>query len=152
VHREHEHAELRLLGLHLLDELDPALARHRHVEDQHVEVLGADAGDHLVAVGGLGDDAHVVGGLEQLAQPLAEDRVVVGDGDADEGSRHREGGGRTPVEAGSRAGRARSYGGGPGSAKEARVARVPRATAPFARDQGRCERAMLRCGASNPWT
>jgi len=88
VHRQDEHAELRPLGLHLLDELDAALAGHRHVEDQHVEGLGAHAGHHLVAVRRLGDDVKVVRRLEQLAQSLAEDRVVVGDDDADGRFRH----------------------------------------------------------------
>ena len=35
------------------------------------------------AVGGLGDDRHVGLGLDDLAQPAADERLVVGEQDAD---------------------------------------------------------------------
>ena len=83
VHGEDENAQLRLLGVHLLDELDAALAGHRHVEQQEIELELAHALHHLVAVARLAHDLEVARRGEQLLEPLAHDRVVVGDDDAD---------------------------------------------------------------------
>ena len=51
-----------LLGVHLPDELDAALARHRHVEQQHVELEPAHPLDHLGARRRLGDHLDVARG------------------------------------------------------------------------------------------
>ena len=84
VHAEHQDAQLRLLGLHPLDELDAALARHRHVEQQQVEVERAHPRERLVAVLRLARDLRGRrAAREELLQAVAHDGVVVGEHDAD---------------------------------------------------------------------
>src|SRR5690242_19375733 len=82
VHAEHEDAQLRPFRLDLLDELDTALPRHRHVEQQHVELERAHTLEHAVSVGGLAHDVEVASGKQQLLQPLAQDLMVIRDDDA----------------------------------------------------------------------
>ena len=67
----------------------PLRARHRHVEQQHVEVRFAHELQRLVAVARLAHHLKIGRRGEKLLQPLAHDRVVVGDDDADHGGRSR---------------------------------------------------------------
>ena len=54
-------------------------ARHRHVQDGQVDVVGERSLDRLGSVVDLGDDAEVGLPAEQLPQPAADDRVIVGE-------------------------------------------------------------------------
>ncbi len=57
---------------------------HREVERQQVGLVGADFADRGGHVGGLGDDAELVGfALEDGADAVADDGVVVCDDDVD---------------------------------------------------------------------
>ncbi len=82
VHAEHENTQLGFLDLDLLDQLHAAFAGHRHVEQQHVEVVSAHVLQHFVAIARLAHDVDVACRKQQLLQPLADDGVVVGDDDA----------------------------------------------------------------------
>ncbi len=83
VHRKYQDTQFRPLGLDLPDEFHAALPGHRHVEQQHVELLRANLLQHFVAIAGLADDGEVIGRVQQLLQSLAEDGVIVGDEHAD---------------------------------------------------------------------
>src|SRR5450432_4450343 len=83
VHAQHEHAQLWLLGFDLLDQLHTALPRHRHVEQQDVEIERAHTFDDLPTVAGLADNIEIVRTLKELSQAFAYDRVIVGDDDPD---------------------------------------------------------------------
>ena len=68
---------LRVLGADALDQLQPAHARHRQVDDGQADALPAQAFQRLEAAAGF-DDLPMVGHrLEDAAQPLAHDGVVV---------------------------------------------------------------------------
>ena len=57
--------------------------RHHEVEQDHVGVGARGGVDRGLAVAGLGDDLDVVLEVEERAQALAHDGVVVGEQDAD---------------------------------------------------------------------
>src|SRR3954453_19414186 len=62
--------------------LQPGHPGHRHVEDREVDVLFQRALNGRGAVVDLVDDAEVGLGVEEVAQPVAHDRVIVGQEDA----------------------------------------------------------------------
>jgi hypothetical protein len=67
VHRQQQHGGDRRLRLDLARGLDAGHARHRHIQDGHVGLLGDRLGDGVDAVLGLGDDLHVVLAVDQHA-------------------------------------------------------------------------------------
>src|SRR6266568_4025723 len=83
VHAEHEYPQPGFIGVHLLDELDAAPARHGQVEEQHVELELAHALQYFAAVLRFAHDGEIGRRREHLLQPFANDRMVVGDNDAD---------------------------------------------------------------------
>ena len=66
-----------------LERIDPAGLRHGKVEEQDVRPQLGDALHRLAPVGGFSDDGEPWFGLEQSAEAVAENRVVVGNDDAD---------------------------------------------------------------------
>ena len=66
-----------------LERADAVEPRHHEVEQDHVRVGARGGVDGGLAVAGLGDDLDVVLEVEERAQALAHDRVVVGEQDAD---------------------------------------------------------------------
>jgi hypothetical protein len=69
--------------------LDAGHARHRHVEDDQVDVFAERLLDRLGAVFGLGDYLEIGSGVEDLLQAGADDRIIVGDQDSgDKWNRH----------------------------------------------------------------
>jgi hypothetical protein len=68
-----------MLRAQALERLEPAHARHRDVEYDHVGRVLLDLLEHLAAVRSLRDDAKSFLGLEQPAQTFPHDAVVVGD-------------------------------------------------------------------------
>ena len=81
----------RVAGTRLRDlprRLDAVQQRHRDVEDRDVGLVLLGQAHRLAAVARLGDDLPVGPLLEHLAQPLADDGVIVGEEDAKR--RHRQ--------------------------------------------------------------
>ena len=70
-------------GADAADGLDAVDARHDEVDERDVGLQARDRLHRLLAVGGLPHDVDVVLQGEEAPQPLAHDRVVVGDEDAD---------------------------------------------------------------------
>src|SRR5689334_9246141 len=83
VHAQDEDAQAGPLALHLLDEIHPALSRHGKIQKQDVEILFAYELQHFVAVASLARDFEHARGKQELLEPLAHDRVIVGDDHAD---------------------------------------------------------------------
>ena len=82
--REDEHGNRRLLAADLGGGDEPVVGvpgRHAHVDDRDVRRVRADLEEELVCAPGPADDL-VSGVLEQRCDALAEERVVVGDHDA----------------------------------------------------------------------
>jgi len=84
---EDEHRQRRRTRADGGQHIDAVLARHRDVEQDHVDLALAHDVQRLASVGRLGD--HLQVGLlgEELAQTGAHHGVVVDDGDADHGGR-----------------------------------------------------------------
>ena len=79
VHREHEDPQPGLADGELARRLQAGHAGHRDVEDHEVHVVRERPLDRLRPVVDLGDDAEVGLAVEQLAQPVAHDRMIVGE-------------------------------------------------------------------------
>jgi hypothetical protein len=62
--------------------LDARHPRHRHVQDHELDVLRESLLDGGGPILGFRDDREVGFGVEDAAQPCADDRMVVGDEDA----------------------------------------------------------------------
>ena len=84
----HEHDERHARRTDGLDDLEAARAGHLDVEEDQVRLQPADGIDRLGPGGALGDDLQPVFRREQRAQPLASERLVVGDEDAHLAVRH----------------------------------------------------------------
>src|SRR5262249_7397476 len=82
VHRQ-EHDSRALLPGELLGYAESAQDGQLHVEDDHVGQVAPDLLERDLSVGGLGHHAQVRLGLDDLPEPLPEDRMVVGDDDPD---------------------------------------------------------------------
>ena len=85
LHREDEHLRVGRLLEHERHALDPALAGHDDVHQDHVRLLLARLEHGRADVAGLADHLDVGLGVEQEVQAGADDRVVVDDQDADGG-------------------------------------------------------------------
>ena len=59
------------------------MAGHAQVHEGHAGVSGGGAFEGLDPIGGLGHDLDVGFGVDDRAKALADDRMVVGDQDAD---------------------------------------------------------------------
>ena len=68
---------------HLAGHGDPVLARHVDIEHGDMRAGRPNQVQRLLAIRGFADDQERTIGGENLAQTLAEDRMVVGDDDAD---------------------------------------------------------------------
>ena len=68
---------------------EPAHSRHHEVHDYDVGLEGAGLLDRLFARGGLAYDVEIWLGVEQLAEPGAEHRMVVCQKDLDRVGRGR---------------------------------------------------------------
>ena len=62
-------------------DFEPRQSGHREIQQQNARLGAARHFERLVSVERLADDEDVALGLEQLAQPLEQDRVIVGDYD-----------------------------------------------------------------------
>ena len=82
---QNEHAQVGRLGAHHGERVDAALAGHREVHHEHVDVGGAHEVDGLSARAGLADHAEVDEGGEERLEACADDGVVVDDADLDHG-------------------------------------------------------------------
>ena len=94
--RQHDDPRARALA-QALQRADAVEPRHHEVEQDHVGVGARGGVDRGLAVAGLGDDLDVVLEVEERAQALAHDRVVVGEQDADH-ARHLQPDGRAGAE------------------------------------------------------
>ena len=74
---QHDAGDLRVPGADLAADLDPVAVGQPDVEDGHVGRGGRDPPVGLLGRSGLADDLEVVLRLEQLAQPAADDLVIV---------------------------------------------------------------------------
>ena len=83
MHAQHKDAQLRLFLVDLLDQLDAAAARHRHVEQEHLEFQFAHARERLGAVARFGNDFQLAGFRKHLFEAFANDRMIVRNDDAD---------------------------------------------------------------------
>ena len=82
VHREDQHPQVGALLGELARRLDARQPRHRDIEQGEVDLLGAaPAATASCAVAGLGDDLEVRLGVEDHAQAVTHERVVVGEQD-----------------------------------------------------------------------
>ena len=87
---EHEHADVRLRRADLHRRAQPVVGvvgRHLHVDDRDVRLVRGDLAQQVGRIAGLGDDLEA-GVAEQPHDPLAQQRLVLGDHDA-----HRRHGG-----------------------------------------------------------
>ena len=80
---EHQDLRLGVLLPNLHGGFEPAEPRHRNIEQDDVGPQPARGVDRLASVGGFSDDGDVVGKGEECADAFADDRMVVGDEDAD---------------------------------------------------------------------
>ena len=81
-HRQHEHADVRALGDDLARRLDAVELGHVQIHDDDVGLQRLGGGDRLGAGRRLAHDLRLAERREQRAEPSAEDRMVVGDEDA----------------------------------------------------------------------
>ena len=82
---QHQHADLGVLAGQLLAQLEALAVGGRgelEVEQHDLRVRAADDGERLAGAGRLGDDPQVVLALQDRAQALPDDRVVVDEHDA----------------------------------------------------------------------
>ena len=84
----HEDDERHARGADGFDDFEAAGAGHLHVEKDEVRLQASDGVDRVGAGGALGDELQPVFRREQRAQPLAGQRLVVGDEDAHLAVRH----------------------------------------------------------------
>src|SRR5450830_1414471 len=82
VHRQHQERKFRPRSLHPLDQLDAVFSWHRHVEQQQVEAALAHPRHDLVAAHRFARHFDSRRALENAAQAVAHDSVIVGDQDA----------------------------------------------------------------------
>ena len=119
--RQRDHLDVGKLLLDLTDGRDTVQDGHDQVHQDDVRLERTGLVDRVAAVGRLADDLEVVVQSEEHAQPLTDDRVVVGEQDADhggiqlpaEGSTRRKGIARPTLHRRSREPPARTLGGTP---------------------------------------
>ena len=70
-----------MLASQSLGRADAVEHRHVQVEQDRVGLVLGDGGERLLAVGDGGDDLEIGDHIEHHLQPLADDRLVVGDHD-----------------------------------------------------------------------
>jgi len=87
--REHEDLGAPLLPGDAAQGLEPPHPRHDEVHDHHIRLECAGLLDRLFTRGGLTDDVQTGLGVEQLAEPRTEHRVVVCQKDLDRVGRGR---------------------------------------------------------------
>ena len=73
------HAELLFEGEDFFEDGEAVEAGHADVEEDDVGVVGADEVDGFDAVGALGEDGDVAGGVEEVLEFLAGEGFVVND-------------------------------------------------------------------------
>ena len=92
----------RVAGLRADDppgRLDPVEHGHADVHQHDVGPQAPRLGDRVLAVGRLADDRHLRLALEDLAQPDAHERLVVGDQDASSSDRQQDADGEAAARA-----------------------------------------------------
>ena len=83
IHAQDEDARAGELLQDLARHLEAVHLRHRHVEDDHVGLLGAQDVERLGAVAGFAHDEDVLFVLENPPEALADQGVIVDEDDAD---------------------------------------------------------------------
>lgn len=83
--RQHEHGRGGMLGRDAAGRLDAVDARHVEIHQDDVRRTAAAVGDRLLAVGRDAGELDVRERLDQPAEAVADDAVVVGDQHADHG-------------------------------------------------------------------
>ena len=81
--REQHHPRRRLLPVQLSKDGEPFVAGHVDVEDQHVRAMGAHGGQALRASHTACHHLKVRLEAKQILQPVEDDRVIVGQYNAD---------------------------------------------------------------------
>ena len=81
VHRQHQHADLRLPGHDAAGGLDTVEPGHVQVDHDHVRGVRPGRGDRTQTVRLLGDDLPSVWRVEKGREPAPVERVVVGHDD-----------------------------------------------------------------------
>ena len=81
MHGQHHHPQGGALADELPRRLEPGELRHGDIEDREVELAGEAPCDRFGPVAGLLGDPQVRLAVEDRAEPLAHDRVVVGQED-----------------------------------------------------------------------
>ena len=84
VHRQHDHPQVRFARAQRPEQRDGVALGERQVEQQDVGPLANDEVDRRRVVGGLADDLEPRLALEDEAQTLADEVVVVDERDADD--------------------------------------------------------------------
>src|SRR6266566_135319 len=82
VNAQGQNSNGRMAGAQLLQRLDEQTARHRNVEQHQIGGRGLEPGEQRRGRGRLAGNHHPRVRLHDTAQPLTDDRVVVGDEDA----------------------------------------------------------------------
>ena len=94
---QHQHPGAGAFARHPLRQFEAVQAGHRDVDDRDVGCDGADHRQRLAAIGGLADELDLGVGVEQRPDAREDDRMVVGQDDADTvhaGPSRGSGGGR----------------------------------------------------------
>ncbi len=73
----HEHEQRRLDVHQPLDDRETIEARHLHVEEDEVRLVGLDLADRFTAVGGGRDNFDIIEGLQPQLEALGGERFVV---------------------------------------------------------------------------
>src|SRR5712691_8894559 len=80
-HAQHEYGAAGVLAFDLLDQIEPASAGHRIIENRDIPLELAGELERVVPVLGLPDHGHVVLRGQDLFQTTPNHRVIVGDQD-----------------------------------------------------------------------
>src|SRR5712691_7774927 len=83
-HAQHEYGAVGVLAFYLLDQIEPASAGHRIVENGDIPLKLAGELKDVVPILGLSDHGHVVLRSQDLFETTPNHRVVVRDQDSHE--------------------------------------------------------------------
>ena len=79
VHRQHEHRQVRMMGVHIAHQLQPIPLRERDIDDDHIRLQLADGGARFALALRLAADFEVRLQVDHQPQALPHDRVIVDD-------------------------------------------------------------------------
>jgi len=83
MHREKDQRHIQVQRPHVAGDLHSILARHIHVEHGYVGAAGLNQFQRLLTISGLRNHLQTNLTLDDLAQTLAENRMILGDQNPD---------------------------------------------------------------------